>query len=67
MKKICSVLLLILTSCVDPYDPKLVGSEKYLVFEGTLTDAPGPYRFALTLSAGYNSTENVYDERVKGA
>ncbi len=60
-------LLLILTSCVDPYDPKLVGGEKYLVFEGTLTDAPGPYRFALTLSAGYNSTESVYDERVLGA
>lgn len=58
---------LLLAGCVDPYDPKLVGGEKYLVFEGTLTDAPGPYRFALTLSAGYNSTENIYDERVRGA
>ncbi len=60
-------LTLLLTTCVDPYDPKLVGGEKYLVFEGTLTDAPGPYRFALTLSAGYNNTESVYEERVKGA
>ncbi len=60
-------LILLLSTCVDPYDPKLVGGEKYLVFEGTLTDAPGPYRFALTLSAGYNSTESVYEERVMGA
>lgn len=58
---------LLLAGCIDPYDPKLVGGEKYLVFEGTLTDAPGPHRFALTLSAGYNSVESVYDERVKGA
>ncbi len=69
MKRRCAFifLTLLLTTCVDPYDPKLVGGEKYLVFEGTLTDAPGPYRFALTLSAGYNSTESVYEERVKGA
>ena len=60
-------LTLLLSTCVNPYDPKLVGGEKYLVFEGTLTDAPGPYRFALTLSAGYNSQESVYDERVQGA
>jgi hypothetical protein len=59
--------MLLLGTCVDPYDPKLVGGEKYLVFEGTLTDTPGPYRFALTLSAGYNSTESVYDERVQDA
>jgi hypothetical protein len=61
------LLMLLLTTCVDPYDPKLVGGEKYLVFEGTLTDAPSPYRFALTFSAGYNSTESVYETRVKGA
>ena len=69
MKSTCLgiLLILLLTTCVDPYDPKLVGGEKYLVFEGTLTDAPGPYRFALTLSAGYNSQESVYEERVKGA
>ena len=67
MTKRYLLLFLLLASCVDPYDPKLVGGEKYLVFEGTLTDAPGPYRFALTLSAGYNSQESVYEERVKGA
>ena len=61
------LLILLIVACVDPYDAKLVGGEKYLVFEGTLTDAPGPHRFALTLSAGYNSTESVYDERVQGA
>jgi len=60
-------LFLALSSCIDPYDPKLVGGERYLVFEGVLTDAPGPYRFSLSQSAGYNSTESVFDQRVTGA
>lgn len=69
MRQTCLALLImfLLSTCVDPYDPKLVGGKKYLVFEGTLTDAPGPYRFSLTLSAGYNSTESVYEERVEDA
>ncbi len=61
------VFLSTLFSCIDPYDPKLVGSERYLVFEGVLTDAPGPYRFSLSQSAGYNSEESVFDQRVTGA
>ncbi|SOD79638.1 DUF4249 domain-containing protein [Spirosoma fluviale] len=61
------ILSLLAVSCVEPYDPQLKGGSKYPVFEGTLTDAPGPYRFALTLSAGYNNQESVFDERVKGA
>lgn len=60
-------LLLALSSCIDPYDPKLVGGERYLVFEGVLTNAPGPYYFSLSESAGYNSTESVFDRRVTGA
>ena len=60
-------LLIVLVSCIDPYDPQLVGGERYLVFEGVLTDAPGPYRFSLSKSAGYNSTESVFDQRVTGA
>lgn len=62
-----SVLILSLATCVERYDPGLKGAQKYLIFEGTLTDAPGPYRFALTLSAGYNSDESIFDERVRGA
>ncbi len=61
------VLALLLASCIDPYDPKLVGGERYLVFEGVLTDAPGPYRFVLSQSAGYNSDESVFDQRITGA
>jgi hypothetical protein len=61
------VNLFALTSCVDPYDPGLVGGERYLVFDGVLTDAPGPYRFALSQSAGYNSIEGIYDQRITGA
>jgi len=56
-----------LISCIDPYDPKLVGGERNLVFDGVLTDAPGPYRFLLSQSAGYNSEESVFDQRVTGA
>ncbi len=60
-------LLVALSGCVDPYDPGLVGGERYLVFDGVLTDAPGPYRFSLSQSAGYNSSEGIYDQRVTGA
>ena len=60
------ILLTGAAACITPFDPNLVGGDKYLTFEGVLTDAPGPYRFALTLSAGYNSTESVYDQRVTG-
>ena len=62
-----SLLLLSVISCIEPYDPGLVGGERFLVFDGVLTDAPGPYRFQLSRSAGYNSTEGVYDQRVTGA
>lgn len=62
-----SLLFLSVMSCIEPYDPGLVGGERLLVFEGVLTDAPGPYRFQLSRSAGYNSTEGVYDQRVTGA
>lgn len=55
------------SACIDPYDPKLVGTERYLAFEGVLTDAPGPYRFTLSKSAGYNSDESVFDSRLTGA
>lgn len=60
-------LLVTLVSCIDPYDPQLVGGERYLVFEGVLTDAPGPYQFSLSTSAGYNSTESAFDQRITGA
>lgn len=61
------VLFLTVVACIDPYDPQLVGGERYLVFDGVLTDAPGPYRFSLAQSAGYNSVESVFDQRVTGA
>ena len=61
------LVLATLYAYIDPYDPKLVGGDRYLVFEGTLTDAVGPYRFTLSQSAGYNSLESVFDQRVTGA
>ncbi|WP_461056106.1 DUF4249 domain-containing protein [Spirosoma arcticum] len=56
-----------LSSCIDPYDPQLIGGERYLVFDGVLTDAPGPCRFLLSQSAGYNNDESAFDERITGA
>ena len=68
LRTLLSGLLVMVTlwACIDPYDPKLVGGDRYLVFEGTLTDAVGPYRFTLSQSAGYNSSESVFDQRVTG-
>jgi hypothetical protein len=62
-----SLLITFLVGCIDPYDPGLVGTNRYLAFEGMLTDAPGPYRFTLSRSAGYNNDESVFDSRVTGA
>ncbi len=67
IKLLCFCTPLILFSCIDAYDPKLVGQERYLAFEGTLTDGPGPYWFTLSKSAGYNNTESVFDRRITGA
>ncbi len=69
IRTLFSSLLMVATvaACIDPYDPKLVGGDRYLVFEGTLTDAVGPYRFTLSQSAGYNSSESVFDQRITGA
>lgn len=64
---ICLFFFAAVISCIDPYDPQLVGGERYLVFDGVLTDAPGPHRFLLSQSAGYNSEESVFDQRVTGA
>lgn len=54
-------------SCIDPYDPQLIGEKKRLVFEGSITNQEGPYDFQLSYTAGYNSKESVYDSYVLGA
>jgi len=71
MKKVslllASILLFILIACVDEFDPKLVGGTPSIVFEGTLTDQPGPHYFVLSFTAGYNSKESVFDKYVNAA
>ena len=71
MKKVslllASTLLFILIACVDEFDPKLVGGTPSIVFEGTLTDQPGPHYFVLSFTAGYNSKESVFDKYVNAA
>jgi hypothetical protein len=64
---IASALLFTLIACVDVFDPKLTGGTPSIVFEGTITDQPGPYYFVLSFSAGYNSKESVFDKYVNAA
>lgn len=62
-----ATLMVFVVACVVPFDPKLKGGTPYIVFEGTLTDQPGPHYFTLSLSAGYNSKESVFDRTVNAA
>jgi Domain of unknown function (DUF4249) len=54
-------------ACVDPYDPKLVGKDRKLVIDCSLTDKPLFVNIQLTYSAGYNSTESIFDQSPTGA
>ncbi|AFK04451.1 hypothetical protein Emtol_3322 [Emticicia oligotrophica DSM 17448] len=71
MKKNLTLLTLAclfgLVACIDEFDPKLQGGKPKIVFEGTLTNLPGPYFFQLSYSAGYNSKESVFDKFVNAA
>ncbi len=64
---IIAILSIILVSCLDAYDPKLTGKTPQIVFEGILTDQPGPHFFVLSFTAGYNSQESVFDKYVNAA
>lgn len=67
VKLLTSALFLTLIACVDVFDPKLTGGVPSIVFEGTLTDKPGPHFFVLSFTAGYNSSESVFDKYVNAA
>lgn len=67
VKLLLSILIFTLVSCVDVFDPQLTGKDAQIVFEGTLTDQPGPHYFVLSFSAGYNSQESVFDRFVNAA
>jgi Domain of unknown function (DUF4249) len=60
------VIAVLLASCVDKYDPKLVGETSLLTVDGGITNADGPYEIAISYSAGYNSKESVYDKQTNG-
>lgn len=62
-----ALLSVIFIACVDVFDPQLTGKDVQIVFEGTLTDQPGPHYFVLSFSAGYNSKESVFDKYVNAA
>lgn len=60
-------ILATILACVDPYDPQLVGKDKKLVVDCSITDKPNFVNIQLTYSAGYNSTEGVFDQLATGA
>ncbi len=59
------ILFLLLSGCVEPFDPVLDESDAMdlLVVEGLITDETGPFGIRLTSSAPvYNKDPNVVNE-----
>lgn len=53
-------LVLLLSACVDIYDPEIESNNPKIVVDGSITNLPGPYVVRLTLSAPYNN-EGIID------
>lgn len=62
-----SALVVILVTCVEPFDPEISEYESALVVEGTLTNIPGSCRVILSRSYPYNdnSYQRVSEASVK--
>ncbi len=53
-------MLLLVCSCITPYDADIQGSQPRLVVEGLISDQPGPHQVRLTQSASYaNGSEGT--------
>jgi hypothetical protein len=61
------LILAILTSCVDPYEPEVYRSDKRLVVEGRITSLPGPYTVRISYSARYSKDVYGIEEYITGA
>lgn len=54
-----------LVSCEEYFNPDTDATEPIYVFEGLVTDQPGPYRVNITKTYGYNSKiENITNAKV---
>ena len=51
------LLLLVCTSCIEPYEPEISESQDVLVISGSVTDQPGFQYVTISISAPYNSPE----------
>lgn len=68
--KVTSLLsLVVMGSCITPFDPEITNENPKLSVEGTITDLPGPYVVKLSYSTSYTSgneksTNSIRDARV---
>ncbi|MDW7693876.1 DUF4249 domain-containing protein [Flammeovirgaceae bacterium SG7u.111] len=51
------ILLLVMSACLSPFEPETTDYDSLLVVDALLTDAPGPYKVALSYSYGYEEGE----------
>ncbi len=49
------IAVVLLASCEEYFQPNVDVSETAYVFDGMITDQPGPYRVRITRSTGYNN------------
>ena len=60
------LVVFILTSCEEYFQPDINVTEPAYVFDGLITDQPGPYKVRFMKTIGYNSqTEPITDAIVR--
>ena len=49
------LLLLVCSSCIDPFDPVIHETQEVLVIDGMISDRPGNYQVSVSISSPYNN------------
>jgi hypothetical protein len=57
------ILIILVSSCIDIFDPPISTNKIFLVFEGGITNEPGPYKISIRHSHVYNS-QQAYDPEI---
>ncbi|MEQ8809411.1 MAG: hypothetical protein RIE59_10115, partial [Imperialibacter sp.] len=52
-----ALLLVLLGSCIEQFDPKVIAYQSVLIVDGYLSDKAEPYRITLSRSRALNSEE----------
>lgn len=60
-------ILLWLSSCIDPYNPEVIGGKGLLVIDGMITDQAGPHRVYLSRTKSLNNPNHRIPDKVSGA